>query len=132
MNQSEPKLILGILNTGRDRRALTEALCDDCWKLEVCDRMANARPFLPDASVVVCDDKLVDGNWKDLLARLEVLPSDPPLIVTSRLADERLWAEVLNSGGYDLLAEPFRTEEVVRSVQLASDSLRNDHKTDVG
>ena len=34
------------------------------------------------------------------------------LIVTSRLADASLWAEVLNLGGYDLLAKPFNRQEV--------------------
>ena len=37
----------------------------------------------------------------------------------SRLADEALWAEVLNLGGYDLLASPFDPIEVDRVVTLA-------------
>ena len=41
------------------------------------------------------------------------------LIVTDRLADERLWAEVLNLGGYDLLLKPFDPEEVLRVVNSA-------------
>jgi DNA-binding response OmpR family regulator len=43
----------------------------------------------------------------------------PDLIVASRLADEYLWAEVLNLGGYDVLAKPFNAEEVRRVVGLA-------------
>jgi DNA-binding response OmpR family regulator len=42
-----------------------------------------------------------------------------PLIVTSRLADEKLWAEALNLGAYDVLAKPFDLSELVRSVNLA-------------
>ncbi len=30
-----------------------------------------------------------------------------PLIVTDRLANEALWSEVLNLGGYDVVAKPF-------------------------
>ncbi|MCL5744434.1 MAG: hypothetical protein M1541_11000 [Acidobacteria bacterium] len=41
-------------------------------------------------------------------------------IVTSRLADDALWAEVLNVDGYDLLLKPFRGEEVVRMVNAAA------------
>jgi DNA-binding NtrC family response regulator len=41
------------------------------------------------------------------------------LIVTDRLADERLWAEVLNLGGYDLLLKPFDPEELLRVVSSA-------------
>jgi DNA-binding response OmpR family regulator len=39
--------------------------------------------------------------------------------VTSRLADDRLWAEVLNIGGYDVLAKPFVPAEVFRTISLA-------------
>ncbi len=45
--------------------------------------------------------------------------SPPALIVTSPAAGPRLWAEVLNLGGYDVLAQPFSTEEVLWSVQQA-------------
>jgi FixJ family two-component response regulator len=37
----------------------------------------------------------------------------------SRHADERLWAEVLNLGGYDLLAKPLEGDEVSRVVEMA-------------
>jgi len=41
------------------------------------------------------------------------------LVVTSKLADESLWAEVLNLGGDDVLAQPFDHEEVTRVVRSA-------------
>ena len=40
------------------------------------------------------------------------LPHQPLLVVTSRLADEHLWVEVLNLGGHDVLAKPFQAAEV--------------------
>jgi DNA-binding response OmpR family regulator len=39
--------------------------------------------------------------------------------VTSRHADDRLWAEALNLGAWDVLAKPFDPGEVVRVVNLA-------------
>jgi len=36
--------------------------------------------------------------------------------VVSRLADERLWAEALNPGAYDMLLTPFEAEEVFRVI----------------
>ena len=63
--------------------------------------------------VVICDRSLPDGDWKDLLDKT------PRLIVTSCVADEVLWAEVLNLGGYDVLAQPFDELEVRRVVALA-------------
>ena len=43
--------------------------------------------------------------------------ADPPLlIVAAHLADNRLWAEVLNEGGHDVLAKPYRATEVLQSI----------------
>lgn len=69
--------------------------------------------------VVICESRLPDGDWKDLLPYVPQRVHPPYLIVTSRLADDRLWAEVLNLGGYDVLAKPFDAEEVSRVVGIA-------------
>jgi DNA-binding NtrC family response regulator len=64
------------------------------------------------ACVVVCERNLADGDWKDVLEITASLPNRPPVIVTSRQADEHLWAEVLNLGGFDVLAKPLDKHEV--------------------
>ena len=69
--------------------------------------------------VVLCDRDRMPEAWKELLARFAALPEPPLLIVTSRLADDVLWAEALNLGAYDVLSRPFETSEVVRTVGLA-------------
>jgi DNA-binding response OmpR family regulator len=56
----------------------------------------------------------IDGNWENLLKATARLPAPPNLIVFSRLADESLWARVLNLGGFDVLMTPFEPEEVLR------------------
>jgi len=61
---------------------------------------------------VICENTLVDGTWKDILNQVGAFPSRPMLIVTSRTADDYLWTEVLNLGGYDVLAKPFDNKEV--------------------
>jgi DNA-binding response OmpR family regulator len=50
---------------------------------------------------------------------LRSLTKPPQLIVTSRTADESLWAEVLNVGGYDVMAQPFEQYEVERVIASA-------------
>jgi DNA-binding NtrC family response regulator len=70
-------------------------------------------------TVVACEQELPDGTWKDLVALVHRLNTPPPVIVMSRHADERLWAEVLNLGGYDLLAKPLEGDEVSRVVEMA-------------
>ena len=70
--------------------------------------------------VLLSESRFSDGHcWKDLLDEIQRLESPPMLIVTDRLADERLWAEVLNLGGYDLLLKPFDPDEALRVVNSA-------------
>jgi DNA-binding NtrC family response regulator len=69
-------------------------------------------------AVVLCERDLVPGTWIDVLEHITTLPIPPSLIVTSRLADEQLWAEALNLGAWDALASnPFVPDEVIRCVK---------------
>lgn len=70
-------------------------------------------------AVVLCERDLLPGKWTDVLEHIEALPNAPSLIVASRLADDRLWAEALNLGAWDVLAKPFDHIEVIRSVKSA-------------
>lgn len=58
-------------------------------------------------------------GWVEALDAVSSLPNMPSFILTSRLGDERLWAEVLNRGGYDLLIQPYESMEVTRVVAAA-------------
>ena len=69
--------------------------------------------------VVLCEEKLGDGDWKDVLSQLALIPDRPRLIVFSRNANEHLWADVLDLGGFDLLATPFRDDELIFTVGSA-------------
>jgi DNA-binding NarL/FixJ family response regulator len=70
-------------------------------------------------AVVVFDHDWMPGNWRDMLVYLQEQPNPAALIVTSRLADDRLWAEALNLGAWGVLAKPFDRTEVTRSIELA-------------
>jgi DNA-binding response OmpR family regulator len=47
------------------------------------------------------------------------MPAPPCVIVTSRLASDRLWMELLNEGAFDLLSKPFDPSEVMRIIHSA-------------
>jgi DNA-binding NtrC family response regulator len=91
------------------------------WQLNACPTLASALAALRKVRVpvVVCESDLQPGTWKEFLEELRTLPDPPLLIVTSRIADERLWAEALNLGAYDVLAQPFDGTEVTRIVSMA-------------
>jgi DNA-binding response OmpR family regulator len=84
------------------------------WNLSTAETLAAAgeslqRNVFP---VVLCDARLPDGDWKDLLRVANELNEPPRVIVTSRLADDSLWAEALNLGAFDVLPSPFNPQEV--------------------
>ena len=68
---------------------------------------------------VLTEAKLPDGNWLDVLHLVRENPREMAVIVTDPQADTRLWAEVLNLGAHDLLAQPFQETEVRRILSRA-------------
>ena len=100
-----------------------EAIADILpWPIERAATLASAMQLLHrrQISVVVCERDLPPHSWKDLLAGVSTLPKPPLVIVTSRNADEYLWAEALNLGASDVLAKPFDTGEVKRTLFVAA------------
>ena len=91
------------------------------WQLYEAPARKQALQFLEqgDVHVLLTSRENQSWPWKRALQETRRLPRPPQLVVTSRLADDALWAEVLNWGGYDVLAEPLQREEVERVVASA-------------
>jgi len=117
-----PREVLAVNLREEDHRLLRGILAESNWILYTVATIAETRRFLEHRTVpvVLSDSDLPDGNWRDLLADLEKSPRPPQLVVTSALADEYLWAEVLNLGGCDVLLKPFDSLEVLRVFNHAS------------
>lgn len=112
-------LLVGI--SDEDRLVIDEVFRDSGWRLlEARDRQKALQHLTKDpVQVVITDCAVPDWDWKKVLENLQRMSRPPQLIVTSRTADEHLWAEVLNCGGYDVLPQPFRREEIERVVASA-------------
>jgi DNA-binding NtrC family response regulator len=110
--------LLYISPLGEDHDAL-RALCP--WKLWSASHLRQAKNLLRrnQIPVVICERDLLPGSWRELLEVTMTMPHKPLVIVTSRLADERLWAEVINEGGWDVLAKPFDCTELIRVIESA-------------
>lgn len=125
-----PLNILCVEPEMRDREALSAILARSSWSVETdCLRHLTIRPCVQsaipvlrsqDTGIVICERRTTTGSWQEMLAVLECLEEPPLLIVTSRLADESLWAEALNLGAYDVLAKPYYPPEAERVLDLAS------------
>ena len=104
-----------------DQQRLSQMFLDKGWTLHLTHTPGSALAVLRDwpIPVVITERDLPLGDWRGLLAALKQLPHQPLLVVTSRLADELLWSEVLNLGGHDVLAKPFQAAEVQRALESA-------------
>jgi DNA-binding response OmpR family regulator len=110
---------------------LTKLECEFSWNI-VTDLEPSTDVLLPmilhlprsllgqhEIAVLICERDLAPETWKDVMAHINTFPNAPSLIVASRLADDRLWAEALNLGAWDVLAKPLDRREVIRSVHSA-------------
>ncbi|SRR5579883_492821 len=112
VNRNEVLLVCATAEAGD---TLTGILRKDRWAVSPAQSAEEALDHLSrhTTPVVICESSLPDGDWRDFLGKA------PRLIVTARNADDALWAEVLNLGGYDVLAQPFDELEVSRVVASA-------------
>ena len=113
--------VLAISDCAEDHRWLAGTFQKTNWKLLPVHTFREAKEILESnrVPVVLCESILPDGSWKNLLNYFAQSSDEPLLVVTSRHADDRLWAEVLNLGGYDVLSKPFDHSEVVRVISAA-------------
>jgi DNA-binding NtrC family response regulator len=112
--------ILFVSSHREDAGMLSRMLKSDLIEFKHVSSLQEARNTLSRGGfgAVLTEAYLPDGNWKDVLNLTYELGA-PPVIVTHRFADDRFWAEVLNLGCYDMLAQPFDTREVQRILTLA-------------
>jgi CheY-like chemotaxis protein len=106
--------ILSVSPNEGDHAALLQILDELPFLLTTAHTCQEAAAYLKqeEFGIILCECNMPDGTWIEILNQVSGGGHDPLLIVTSRLADVSLWAEVLNLGGYDLIAKPFNHQEV--------------------
>jgi DNA-binding response OmpR family regulator len=112
--------LLSVSPDDNDRHSLQRILNSDGWTVQGVRSVREATRLLAEQpNLVLCDRELPDGSWKDIFRIASKLENAPAIVVASRQADERFWAEVLNFGGFDVLLKPFVKGEVARVLSMA-------------
>jgi PleD family two-component response regulator len=124
MDKKSPEKDVSALLVGEyesDRFLVHEVFKKLGWKLFEARDRRRAMQYLKrnPVQVVIAKTDVPNWSWRGVLTDLRSLAKPPQLIVTSLTADESLWAEVLNVGGYDVMAQPFEQYEVERVVASA-------------
>ncbi len=126
MTRNPNEMVVSALLVGEykeDKLVAQEIFRDAGWRLFEARTRRRALQALErnPVQVVIAQSDLANWSWQHVLRDLRRMKQPPQLVVTSPAADDRLWAEVLNIGGYDvLLADPFEAEELRRVVASAS------------
>jgi DNA-binding NtrC family response regulator len=128
-NPSRTVRVLSLSPTEEDHTGLYDIFQDDKWKLYTRCKwtlfpirtLASAAAALrqEEVPIIISECDLLPGSWREMLEHISFLPDPPLLIVTSRLADDYLWAEALNLGAWDVIAKPFDATEVIRILSQA-------------
>jgi DNA-binding NtrC family response regulator len=72
--------------------------------------------------LLMVDAELPDGSWRNLALFLQNSGMTAEMIICARHDERELWADAIQSGAYDLIAEPFEPAEVSRTVESALES----------
>jgi DNA-binding NtrC family response regulator len=113
--------VLALIPAEDDRRLLRHTFAHTKWQLQFAGTLHDLRQALRHSQigVVITDSRLPDCSWNEVLEAANQTEGQASVIVSSRLADDRLWAEVLNTGGFDLLLMPFDRTEVLHCIASA-------------
>lgn len=111
-----PRSVLVVTPNRDDADRIRQFLAGSDWIVLHARAWREAASLLAEnpVSVVITEDQLDDCSWRQLRERIGRLADGRPpcLVVTSAAADDQLWSEVLNLGGYNVLARPFDRAEV--------------------
>jgi two-component system, NtrC family, response regulator PilR len=106
------------------------------WGLEpvLCATVADSRAALTryPICVVVCEDRLADGNYRDLVEAVERTTTDAPVIVVSRLADWNEYMNAVRAGAFDYIALPPRRTEIERAIKNALNERARQNQLEAG
>ncbi len=105
-----------LTSSARDVEALSRLLRTESLEVHQAATLAEAAELLrgTDAKVLVAETAFADGNWADALRLLAQEHHGAVLVVSAAHADDRLWAETINCGAYDLIPKPFYAPETCR------------------
>jgi DNA-binding NtrC family response regulator len=113
--------VLAITPDWQDQILLHDILKDHRWSLQRANTCREALKVLcvDRPPLLICEHRLADGTWMDILSQTVVLPDPPHVIVASMSADDRLRTQVIDMGGYEVLSKPWDRDQVVCVVSAA-------------
>jgi len=113
--------IVALVSCDQDRDALTHIAARERWDLHLAESCEDAHFTASQLSapVIVFDRDWPGAGWRNVVQNLASAAHQPCVILSTSVADEYLWQELIGCGGYDMLAKPLRAEDAARVIKLA-------------
>jgi DNA-binding NtrC family response regulator len=121
LSSGEPVKLVAITQNPDDAEALRQIAASYGWRISIVNSCGAAIASLNEqpTPLVICDRDLSGEPWCDVLAKIAAQPQAVCVLLASRVLDDYLWHQVIRHHGYDVVAKPFRPEELRRSVTFA-------------
>jgi AmiR/NasT family two-component response regulator len=129
-----PMPIVALIQDQHDRSLLTAIGKRDHLDVHFADTCGEAwyAANRLQSPVVLCARDVPGIEWPDAVRILALAVPRPCVILTSPVADDYLWKEIVARGGYDVLATPLRDADASRSIKLALSYWKNTSRGHVG
>ena len=91
------------------------------WSLSTAVRIDDevSTVFNSGPVIVILDRDLASPDWRPAVRRFASQANCACVILASRVIDDYLWEEVIQHGGYDVLAKPFQDRELIHTLEFA-------------
>ena len=118
--ESIPQILI-VSSELENRRALIAILHKEGYETICASRVSECREALQtqNVSLIFCDRRLSDGNYRDVVAAMRESRYHARVIVTSRLADWDEYLDALHHGAFDLIASPCQPTDVLWAIVQA-------------
>jgi len=105
----------------RDHRYFGSVFARTNWRLRRAYTFEEAFELLArePVGVIIAEQRLASSGWRRMLKAVESLDRPPRIVLAAGSAELEPAAELLERGGWDVLARPFRSEEIIESVSAA-------------
>ncbi|HLH43965.1 MAG TPA: hypothetical protein VKV74_13325 [Bryobacteraceae bacterium] len=113
--------IIAMVANGEDRQVLMDISTQQDFQVHFAESPEKALHGIERlrAPAALVDRNWPGSDWRTLVEELSSSPGRPCVILMSGVLDERLWAEVVGCGGYEVLAKPLQAEQAIRVIKLA-------------
>lgn len=122
---TRPKVIsiLAVTASSTNREYLRQLGARYGWQLHQAQTLREVWAFLlrETVSVVVCDEELPGGCWRDVASEMAAMTKPPALVVLSEHSyGSNEWDEAGRAGGVDVFAKAGRSQELEHALLTAT------------